>query len=226
MEDQILQFFAGYAYKPFIVYSAIIGLLFLSSFGLPVPEEIVLVSTGIVCYMGMNAELFPPPYEGATPVNAYIAAVIGFAAVISSDLLVFTIGHHFGKRLFKFRIMHKYIIQLNRISEYTKKYGQWAAGIFRFTPGLRFPGHMTCGIMGLSYPRFIMVDGTAALLSVPTQILLVSYFGEEIIYTIKQFQAGFFILLAPFAAYFIIRFFYKRKNRRQTAEPLQTPDID
>lgn len=226
IEEQVLHFFSGYAYKPFVAYSAIIILLFLSSFGLPVPEEIVLISAGIVSYMGMNPEIFPPPYEGASPVNAYTAASVALASVVISDLLVFTIGHHFGKRLYRFRLMKRYESQITKISFYTKKYGQWAAGVFRFTPGLRFPGHLTCGIMGLSYTRFILVDGTAAVISVPTQIILVAFLGDSILQYLQKFKTGLLIIIGILIIFLILWKLFSKKRPTGSVKTEYLPEPD
>lgn len=58
--------------------------------------------------------------------------------------------------------------------------------IFRFTPGVRFPGHLSCGMMGISPWTFLAADGLAALISVPTQVYLFAHYGEVILSTIKQ----------------------------------------
>ena len=63
-EDQLLLWFSQYAHSPMLVYSIVVGLMIASSFGLPVPEEITLVSVGLVAYMGSRPDLFPPPTKG------------------------------------------------------------------------------------------------------------------------------------------------------------------
>lgn len=184
-EQEIFNWFAQYAYEPAIVYGTVIFMMVISSFGFPVPEEVTLVSVGIVCYMGRNPELFPPPELGATAVNTYTAAVVTFFAVVGSDFLVYTLGKTLGAKVLRWNIMKRQQKQLDKVSGWMQKYGVFAAAIFRFTPGLRFPGHFSCGMMGLPALRFLAVDGVAALISVPTQIFLISYYGKEIIENFK-----------------------------------------
>ena len=215
-EEALLQFFAQYAYQPMWVYSAIIALMVASSFGLPAPEEITLFATGLVCYIGSRPDLFPPPYEGAPVVNVYVAATICLLSVFLSDFLVYTLGRYFGGRLLRTRWLHKYTEQLEKVQLWTRRYGMWAAGIFRFTPGLRFPGHFACGMMGLKISRFFAVDGTAALLTVPTQVLLVAYFGESILENIREVKIVLFSLIAIGVTTFVTRKYlaYKRRHRK------------
>lgn len=82
------------------------------------------------------------------------------------------------------------------------------AGVFRFTPGIRFPGHMCCGFMGVPAWKFILIDGAAALLTVPTQVLLVAYYGDVILDYIKQFKIALLVVLVAI----IFLWIFKRKK--------------
>lgn len=212
-EQQIFELFAGYAYEPLIVYSLVCFLMLISSFGFPAPEEITLLSTGLVCYMGSRPDLYPPPSPDAVAVNVYLAATICFFAVFLSDALVYALGRFFGVRILQLSFMKKRKQQLDKVQKWTAKYGQWAAGIFRFTPGLRFPGHFSCGMMGLNFSKFTLVDGSAALLSVPTQIFVIAIYGESILTYLKQFKTVVFSVLAIAAAYYLLRYIWEKKMR-------------
>ncbi len=208
LEDSILPFFIEIAYQPYLVYLALTVAMFASSFGLPIPEEVTLISTGLVAYMGMNN---PPPYPGAEPVNVYVAAIVAFLAVFLSDLVIYFLGRFFGRKILKMRFMKRYEPRMNQIAAWTQKYGQWAAGVFRFTPGIRFPGHFSCGMMGLPLWKFIMVDGSAALLSVPIQIVLVANYGKEIIASIKEFQTIILAILAVIGILYFLNIYRKKR---------------
>ncbi len=191
----LVEFFSSYAYQPYLVYTFIVVFMTASSFGLPIPEEMTLVSAGLVAYMAQNPTTFPPPVEGAEGVNLYLLSFICFVAVLGSDILIYTIGRVFGQKLIKTKFFNNSIGQerFSKINKLFQKYSYWACGIFRFTPGIRFPGHMTCGLMGISFWQFVIVDGLAALISVPTQVILVATYGEVILDKIKEFKL---ILLA------------------------------
>jgi membrane protein DedA with SNARE-associated domain len=81
----------------------------------------------------------------------------------------------------------------------------WVCGIFRFTPGIRFPGHLSCGAMGVKWWQFLAVDGFAALVSVPTQVILVAFYGEIITSKFKEFKIILFSLLAIVAIVYFVR---------------------
>ncbi len=215
IEEYIINLFTTLAYSPYEVYLSVFGLMLMSSFGLPLPEEIVLISTGFACYMGMHPNIYPPPYPGAHPLNVYTAAGICFISVISTDLVIFILGKLFGKALFERKFMQRYKPKFSKVFKWVEKYGHWACGIFRFTPGLRFPGHMSCGMMGVTYTRFLLVDGTAALISTPTLVILVAFFGKEIIQKFKAFQIDLFILLGiAVLVYASIKIYTLRRKKR------------
>lgn len=216
--EPIFQWISQFAYEPGMVYAAIIGMMLLSSVGLPIPEEVTLVSVGVLAFMGAHPDHFPPPYPGAPVVNVHMAAAIAFTAVMLSDTLIYTIGRVFGRRLLYHPRIHKMFPEdmMRRVEEWTHKYGAYACGIFRFTPGLRFPGHLACGM--LKYPawKFLVIDGTAALISVPTQIYLLAHYGEPILNKLRQFKMVVLVVLGLLLVYYLFRKVRQRIAARHT----------
>jgi membrane protein DedA with SNARE-associated domain len=209
MEQVISQLFFDIAYKPYLVYGAICLFMMMSAFGLPLPEEVVLISAGFIGYMSLHPTQYPPPYEGAVSVNVYVLAVVSFVAVMGSDFMIYALGRHFGPRLFKMKWFARFVSEaaLEKIRGWSQRWGYWAVIVFRFTPGLRFPGHLMCGATGLSRWKFLAVDSLAAGISVPTQILLVSFYGQVILDNLKQFKLYVFAaLLAAFMIFLVTKF--------------------
>ena len=201
------QWISQYAYEPNMVYMAVFFMMLASGFGLPVPEEVYIVSVGILAYMGAHPNLFPPPFPNAAVVNGYEAAAFTLVAVVFADIVVFSLGRVFGKKLIGRPRMQKVFTAgvMERINTWVRKYGMSAAFIFRFTPGIRFPGHVALGMTTLPAWRFFIVDLIAAMISVPTQILLIYHFGEPILSALHRFKVILLIVLSIFALAFVIR---------------------
>lgn len=212
-EANLTALFLEYAYSPMTIYAGVVIFLTLSSFGLPIPEEVVLVSSGFIAYMAHNPLEYPPPYPGAQGVNVYILATLCFSAVILSDTLVFYLGKHFGVKIFQTSFFKKRITEehLGIVNKWYEKYGSWVCAVFRFTPGLRFPGHLSCGMLGMPYWKFILVDAAVALISVPTQVLLVATYGKVVKEYFKEFKI---IILATIAIVFIVYRIHKWYKKR------------
>lgn len=216
--EPIFQWISQFAYEPTMVYAAILGMMLLSSIGLPLPEEVTLVSVGVLAFMGSHPDHFPPPYPGAPVVNVHMAALVAFLAVIGSDTLIYFIGRFFGRRLLYHPRIHKMFPEhmMRRVEEWTHKYGAYACGIFRFTPGLRFPGHLACGMLKYPVWKFLSIDGTAALISVPTQIYLLAHYGEPILNKLRQFKMVVLVVLALLIVYLLFRKVRQRLAARHT----------
>jgi membrane protein DedA with SNARE-associated domain len=204
-QAEILKWFAQYAYEPTIVYFTIVTLLLLSSFGLPIPEEVSLLGAGLVVYMGRHPELFPPPTVDAVRIKAIPTATICFLAVFLSDLTVFLLGKYFGKQVPESRFFRRFLNskKQKKIVKWTNKYGMWACSLFRFTPGIRFPGHLMCGSFGIKTWKFAVADGSAALLSVPTQVILIAAYGDIILAYLQQFKLALILILGLLVLIFI-----------------------
>lgn len=168
-EDVILNFLSQYAYMPLGVYSFVILFMLMSGFGFPIPEEIVLVSCGLIAYMSLNPDIYQPPSPDTASVDVYVLAAVCFFAVLLSDTIVYLLGRKHGVKVFlilakiRFFLMTPtnksetsveeiYQSSLNsptftKINNLYKSHGMLAVGIFRFTPGIRFPGHLSCGMI-------------------------------------------------------------------------------
>jgi membrane protein DedA with SNARE-associated domain len=215
LDFNLIEFFASYAYQPNLVYGFIVLFMTASSFGLPIPEEMTLVSAGLVAFMAAHPGQYPPPFPGAEGVNLITLSIVCFIAVLGSDLLIYFLGKTFGRRIVHSKFFIKKIGtgRLDKINALFQKYSFWACGIFRFTPGVRFPGHLSCGILGVPLWKFILVDGVAALFSVPTQVYLVATYGEVILEKIKEFKLillGLIVLLI--VVWLVRKFIFKKKN--------------
>ena len=214
---EIMNWFAQYAYQPWLIYGAVIFIMFLSSFGLPLPEEINILALGLIVYMGRNPDLYPPPTPEATPVDLYWAMIICFLAVFLSDFLVYWLGLRFGKNQKVLNFIHKYISPeaFDKTKSLIQEHSFWVPAIFRFTPGVRFPGHFSCGMLGIKPWQFVLTDGTAALLSVPTQVFVFAYYGKTILSTIAVVKQYLLVILIVAAVLIVLYKLYQFKLKKK-----------
>ena len=217
-EEPVFVWMSQFAYEPNMVYAAVIVMMVLSSVGLPIPEEVTLLSVGLLAYFGNHPELFPPPYVGAPVVSAEVAMVVASIAVFGSDFLVFSIGRYFGRVILRKPWMSRFFPEAaqNRIEAWTQKYGAYTCALFRFIPGLRFPGHLAYGMMRFPSWKFLLIDGLAVLVSVPTQIYLMATFGETVLLHLKKFKLVILALLILMIAYFVIQRWVSRRKLKES----------
>lgn len=149
-------------------YAVILGLLLICGLGVPLPEDITLVSAGILAGMG-NISLAG-------------ALIAGFVGVMIGDAFLFTIGRLYGRRVFQLPVFNK-VFTPSRIALAEEKIlsnSQFICFTARFLPGLRSPIYLTSGILGVRPIVFYGLDGFAALISVPVWVILGWWFGQNI----------------------------------------------
>ncbi|MBL7543990.1 MAG: DedA family protein [Bdellovibrionaceae bacterium] len=200
-----------------MVYAGVVVMMVASALGLPLPEEVTLVSVGFLAFMGSRPDLFPPPFPGAPVVNVHEAALLSFLAVFGSDFLIYGIGRKWGRKILYHPRMRRLISEesITKVENWTKKYGNFAVFVFRFTPGVRFPGHLASGMLKFPAWKFALIDGLAALVSVPTQIYLLAFYGKEILVYFSRFKIVVAGILGIALIIFLFKKFYNR-SRNQT----------
>jgi membrane protein DedA with SNARE-associated domain len=211
--DALFLWLSQYAYQPQIVYLTVVTIMLASGFGFPIPEEVTIVSVGLIAYMGAHPQEPPPP--GASVVNGYEAAIVTLLAVLFADCLVFFLGRVFGRKVMQMPRFKSFFSEdrLHKINHWVKKHGLRAVFVFRFTPGIRFPAHIILGMSKIHVWQFAAVDGLAALISVPTQILLVYKFGEYILPVLHNLKLAIFGVLVIAGIAYGLKFYNARKEK-------------
>lgn len=133
---------------PFIV-------LILCGLGLPMPEDIVLITAGAL------GEI-----DGRSWVEV---SALMYAGVMLGDSFIFLAGRNFGARFRASRWFQRSFSQKkqDRVEELFHRYHEWVLFVGRFLPGLRAPIFFTAGSTRVKFWKFFLLDGLAALISVP-----------------------------------------------------------
>jgi membrane protein DedA with SNARE-associated domain len=149
-------------------YVMIFGILIACGLGLPIPEDIALFAAGLLAYYGMT--------------NLGAMIVVCFLGVVIGDTIIFTLGSTYGRKLTKKWFFHRLLPdeRLNWVKEKFHQRGNKLIFVARFMPGFRAPVFFSSGVLHLPLRVFLFYDGMAALISVPTIIGAVYYFGDHI----------------------------------------------
>ncbi len=209
-----------YFYNILIFYSSfgyfsVFGVLILCGFGLPVPEDVSILAGGIITGLGYG--------------NVHVMLVVCFMGVMIGDTIVYSLGRFSGEKIFSNKIGKRILNHswYDRILKSFREHGMIVLFVARFLPGLRTPIFLTAGVtrfVGLI--RFIIIDGLAALVSVPIWLYLGYYSAsnrEVLIRWVKDAKMTvFLILLLLVVVYVIIKVVKKRIIRAR----LISPDIE
>jgi len=155
--DILVGFFTDYGYL------AVLFVLIICGFGVPIPEDITLVSGGIIA--GMYPE----------QVNVHIMLVVSMFGVLFGDSTMYWLGRIYGARILRVRFIRKFLTvqRLRMVRDKFDQYGNRVLFVARFLPGLRAPIYMVSGVTRrVSYLRFVLLDFFAAIISVPIWVYL------------------------------------------------------
>jgi membrane protein DedA with SNARE-associated domain len=190
--------------QPYGIYSyaVIFGVLLACGFGLPMPEDITLVVAGILAARDV--------------IDFNISVVVCMAGVLIGDGTIFYLGSRYGTKLrgtkfFSFILPERRDIAVKAIFD---KYGDKVIFMARFMPGLRTPLFFATGSYHVPFWKFLLLDGFAAIISVPLWVYVGYLFGanlEELETVIKKAQFGVYAALFGLIAVFVAAWYAKKR---------------
>ena len=199
----LTDFFTNYG------YAAVFFVLLICGFGVPIPEDVTLVAGGIISGLGYT--------------NVHTMFAVGMAGVLVGDATMFTIGRIYGTKVMQMRFVARYLTEerFMAVQEKFAKYGNWVLFVARFLPGLRSPIFLTAGMTRkVSFWRFLLMDGFAALISVPVWVYL-GYFGANnrdwLLTWLHRGQSGILMVLAVAAVGLGVWWWLRRRKTAKSA---------
>ena len=190
--------------EPFGSYSyvVIIAVLLACGFGLPMPEDITLVTSGILAARGI--------------IDVKYTIALCMFGVLLGDFIIFYLGSHFGVKLRTTKFF-KFVLPTSRdntVKAIFDKYGDKVIFMARFMPGLRTPLFFAAGSYHVPSWKFFLLDGSAALISVPTWIYIGYLFGanlEVLEGVLRHAQLGMYVGVAFIITFFVAGYFIKKR---------------
>jgi len=149
-------------------YLGVFAVLIFASLGMPIPEDVPLLTGGYLCFAGLA--------------NVYLMILVGFLGVLTGDFFLFTIGRKFGHHVFEHRLIRRLVnpTRLVLAERLFAKHGVKIIFVGRFLPGLRPMIFTAAGVLKVPPMTFLAVNGSAACLSVPLLVLLGRAFGQHL----------------------------------------------
>ncbi len=197
-------------------YGVVLVLLLLCGFGVPVPEDIILVSGGYLAY-----------HEGH---GVLPMIVVGLAGILGGDTILFGLGYRFGLSIAQRTFLRRYLTpaRLARADALFRRHGHKMILAARYMPGVRSVTFFSSGTIGVPYWKFLLFDGLAALVSAPLWVILGYRYGPAVVDRARHFQSLVLGALALFLlAYLGWTWAASRRAlaRRPSPEALPPPPI-
>lgn len=222
-------------------YLAMFGILFLCGLGLPIPEEVTLIVSGVVV--------------GLEQADFWLASLACVVGILAGDSIIFGLGHYYGRDFLSSRPM-RFLLPSQRqarVSAFFRKHGNKTVFFARFFALVRVGVYAYAGSQRMRWSRFLFLDLLGALLSGPTSVwvgrwatrkfllsgdvpfaeLTEAEQQERIHQTVERAEAmlqefGLWILLGVLAfvvIYFAVTFWRRRSSAKsQSAEEIASSD--
>ena len=186
-------------------YLAPFVVLLLCGLGLPLPEEVTLIGSGILLYQG-HVDYIP-------------IVLVCSSAILLGDSIPYALGRRYGMSALRIRWVSK-ILHPERFALLEQRFaqhGNWAIFTCRFLPGIRIPGYFAAGALKMPFLRFLTLDALGVLVSVPISILLGKMFGEKV-EELEASVAGFHQILAFVILSIVLIVWVRARGKRRDRE--------
>lgn len=203
--NYLIEFFSIYG------YFAVLIVLMLCGIGLPIPEDITLIAGGVICALSHTTQ---------HKLNLQIMIMVALFGVLLGDCVMFIMGRRLGPKVTKVKGLRRIITKdiYKKIQDKVHKYGNKILFFARFLPGLRAPIYVMAGVSHkVSYFKFLLMDGLAAIISVPLLVYLGYFFANDldvVIDYVKHSEIFITILIIIITVLFIV--YKKRKNKKSS----------
>jgi len=189
------------AYSPYV---GILAALCLGSLGAPIPEEIPVVTAGLLARQEV--------------VRWWLALPLCVVGVLSGDIALYWVGRHWGEHVLELRLVRRVLDPARRekLTAAYRKNGLIIVFAARHVMGLRAAAFLTAGVARIPFWKFLAVDGAAIGYGVPLNFTLAYLFADRVhellanVYRIDRWIA----VLAVVAAAGWIGVFVWRRSRR------------
>jgi membrane protein DedA with SNARE-associated domain len=199
-------------------YAGIFVALFLGAMGVPLPEEVPILTSGVLAHEGV--------------VRWWLALPVCLAGVLSGDVVLYWVGHHWGERVLAWRVV-RLILSPAREASLKASYQRHGVKIVfaaRHVMGLRAAAFLTAGIARVPFGRFLAADATASMLGVPTSFALAFFFTdqlEEILRDVHRVERWALLLaLVLVAAWITVRVWRQGKALQREVETTASTGSD
>jgi membrane protein DedA with SNARE-associated domain len=177
-------------------YVLVFAILLACGMGLPMPEDITLIAAGMLAYYGLG--------------NVWVMIAVCLAGVLIGDAFIFWLGAKYGQELAKKPFFNRFLSpeRLDAVKEKLHQHSNKVIFFSRFMPILRAPTFFSAGSLHLPFRVFILYDGLAALISVPTIVYVVYYYGaiaDQVIKSIKNVEYGIVIALVAVVLFILAK---------------------
>lgn len=201
--EGIIQFIFDHAH---LAHWIVFGCLMLAGFNIPISEDLMIILSAVIA-------------ATIVPENTLLLFTFVFLGCYLSDWVCYGIGRFLGPKLWNISWFAKTFEKkrIDQVQAYYEKYGFWTLLIGRFIPfGVRNCLFLTAGLGKMSFPKFILSDGIACILSNALLFTLAFMVGKNYQALLSSLKMFNIFLFSAFVVAVIGLIWYKRRKNAAT----------
>jgi membrane protein DedA with SNARE-associated domain len=154
-------------------YVGIFLLLAIGDLGLPFPEDITLILSGVLISQKVIKPL--PTF------------LVIYPTLLLTDFFLYSVGKKYGRKVIENKRLRRLISPqgLSKFEERFRKWGILVVFVGRHFLGIRAQVFLAAGVVRMSAIKFLIADGASAILTV-TLMIEIGYLGGNSIQVLKQ----------------------------------------
>ncbi|MGE0708691.1 MAG: DedA family protein [Planctomycetota bacterium] len=170
-KEWAIRLVADYSYVGVFLFLIACGL------GFPCPEEVALIGGGYAVYQAGLRDPLAGNWD-----NVLLMCAVAMAGVLLGDTILYMLGRRAGRHPEKLPLIGRHLTRerMRRARRLFRDHGAKAVFFGRFLFGIRAVTFFVSGSLRVPLPLFLLMDGLAGLLSVPTSIIAAWYFGKHL----------------------------------------------
>ncbi len=208
-------------------YAFVFLVLCLCGFGLPMPEDVVLATGGVLAWLASDLEKVT--WRGMIGDTGLIAmVVVGLVGILTGDAVIFLAGRRFGHRIADVGPLRRIITpaKLEAVEKLIRRRGNLVVIVARFLPGLRAPTFFTVGHARMPLWEFLLFDGAAALVSAPLWVCLGFWLGSDLEALAREASRFSHVILLAVGVVLFALWVRWWQARRAAAVPAPAPETE
>jgi membrane protein DedA with SNARE-associated domain len=193
-------------------YGLVFGVLVACGLGVPLPEDVSLITGGFLAYLGAA--------------DLPIMMAVGFAGILCGDTIIFFAGRRIGTQVGRTDGFFRRIVTPEKraiVERLFARHGEKIVMVARFLPGVRAVTYFTAGSARMKYLRFIFWDGLAALASAPLFVYLGYHFGDELERLVRAIRHGETAVIVAVVVLLLGIVIFRRVRKRRAASRSTLP---
>ena len=149
-------------------YAGVLFVLLAGSLGVPVPEEIPIVTAGVLSHQGV--------------MRWWLALPTCMVGGMSGDIVLYWVGRRYGERVLEHRLVRRFLdaARLAHIEAAYRRRGALIVFLARNVMGLRAAAFIAAGVVRLAFWKFLLADGIAIAYGVPLNFAIAYFFSAHL----------------------------------------------